>query len=242
MKVVPAVRNALGLALAGTTLLASGGCRVGTDLPVEEPGDLEQAEAEAIVETLVLTSLENTVFSQEQVLFYHAHGPQGAHTHPITGPFTHDFEFESGPLPSSHNLFNVDFAEQVPCGGGGATLLEAAAVGEGNPLMQRGFVDYQLGHSMEECVVVVTNSGDELLLSNPPYVTGEASVRYDGGSLGEITGFLTGGIGWEGESKAGECDLTLDFMATGPTVLEIVDIPVTGTVCDFEIDVIVSRF
>jgi len=242
MNVVPAVRYALGLALVGTTLLASTSCRVGTDLPVEEPDDLELAEAEAIVEALIMASLENTVFSQEQVLFYHAHGPQGAHTHPITGPFTHDFEFESGPLPSSHNLFNVDFAEQVPCGGGGATLLEAAAMGEGNPLMQRGFVDYQLGHSMEGCVVLVASSGDEILLSNPPYVTGEASVRYDGGSIGEISGFLTGGVAWEGESKAGVCDLTLDFSAVGPTVLEIVDIPVTGSICDFEVDMTVRRF
>jgi hypothetical protein len=233
---------ALTLAIGAGTALAVTACRVGTDVEPAEPDVLEQAEAEAVLGALVLVSLERTVFSDQQVLFTHAHGPLGVHAHPIGGPFTHGSGIP-GPLPSGHNLFNADFEHDVPCAGGGSLFLEAAAVGEGNPLTQKGFIDYQMGHELRECVVEVEAlGGARLLLTTPPYVTGEASVRYDGASQAEIDGFLEGGFGWEGAAKAGACDLSVDFSAAGTTVLAIDQIQVTGTVCDFEVDRSYPRF
>ncbi len=240
-RTTPLLPRVLRLGAGGAVCVLLWGCRVGTDLPVAEPDELEAAEAAAIARTLILVTVENTVFSEGQTFFTHAHGPGGAHTHPVGGPYVHDSYVQPGPLPSSHNLFTIDLSEEVPCGAGGATLLEAAAEGEGNPLTQLGFVDYELGHDLLDCTVAVAESGEEIILSAPPYVTGEASVRYDGATLGEISGFLTGGVRWDGEAKAGECNLRLDFAATGPTVSEIAEIPVSGTFCDFEIDTAFSR-
>jgi hypothetical protein len=233
---MPSGRRLSPIALTAA-LVSAAACRVGTDLPADEPDQLEQLEAEAIVGTLVLNSLESTVFSEGQVAFTHSHGPLGAHSHPIGGPFVHDFEIVSGPLPSGHNLFNVDFAYDLPCAGGGSLFLEAAAVGEGNPLTQPGFVDYELGHELRECVVEVEElDWAQILITTPPYVTGQASVRFDGASDAQVTGFLEGGLAWEGESKAGSCDLSLTFEAVGTSVLGIDQIPVTGTFCELEIE------
>ena len=127
-------------AIAVSTLSA---CRIGTDLKEEEQGTLLLDEARTISAAYIRTTVENTVLSPVQAVFYHSHGPplQPAatlHSHPRAGPFVH--EGTPGPLPSGHNLFNEDFSFDLTCAAGGTLVLAAAAVGEGNPLIQQGFI------------------------------------------------------------------------------------------------------
>lgn len=230
-----------GAALLSAGLLLFAACRIGTELPGEEAGSVELDEAEGIATALVRAALEPTVFSDQQVAFTHAHGGAGAHTHPIEGPFVHDVEIVDGPLPSHHNLFNVELAVDVPCDAGGSLLVEAAATGEGHPLVQQGKVDYELGQNPVDCVLMLAEAGDaRMALESPPYVTGTAHVEYDGASSALVSASLTGGIAWEGEAKAGECILDLQLEATGPAVLQITEVPVTGTFCDLAIDITVA--
>lgn len=215
-------------------VLGVGACRIGTDLPTEDVGELETDEALGITTELLMAVVQNTVFSEAQTLFYHAHGPHGLHSHRIEGPYTHDSEADGGPLPSSHNLFNIDLSFNVACTGGGSVLVEAAAVGEGNPLIQRGFIDYEWGLDHQECGF---DAGGELIvLSTPPYVIGMARSEFDGAQLAEISGTLTGGIRWEAEAKAGECEMELAFAATGTSLEAITEIPVTGSFCGLPVD------
>lgn len=226
-------------ALVGLLLVTA--CRIGTDLPGEDSATLELAEAEGITAALVRAVLEPTVFSGQQLAFSHTHGPSGSHTHPIGGPYVHDGDLRDRPLPSHHNLFNVELSEEVPCAVEGVLLLEAAAVGEGDPLTGPGRVDYEIGQDATDCVLVLTEAGDQrMALESPPYVTGQTHVEFDGASSAAISGALGGGIAWEGEAKAGECELELAFEATGDAVLAITDVPVTGSFCDLTIDMTVT--
>lgn len=230
-------RSSGGAALLSAGLLLFAACRIGTELPGDEAGSLELAEAEGIASALVRAALEPTVFSDQQAAFTHSHGTVATHTHPVAGPYLHDVEIVDGPLPSHHNLFSVELAVDVPCDAGGSLLLEAAATGEGNPLVQLGKVDYELGQSPVDCVLVLADAGDaRMALESPPYVTGTAHAEYAGVASAVVSAALTGGIAWEGEAKAGECAIDLQLEATGPSVLEITEVPVTGTVCDLAID------
>lgn len=234
------VHRSRGLtALAMIVSLSVTACRVGTDLPSEEQDTLEPAEALGIATSLVRATVQNTVFSPAQALFYHSHGPAGRHSHPIVGPFVHDLGVEYGPFPSSHNLFNTDFSFDLSCESGGTLLLEAAGVGEGNPLIQRGFIDYQWGHDHEDCGIVLAD-GQRFVLDAPPYITGEAHVTYDGVDSAEISGVLTGGIAWEAETKSGECEVELTFSGSAATVREIVEVLLIGTFCDLDINATVA--
>jgi len=203
---------------------------------------LEPAEAEEISDALVKAALEPTVFSEEQVLFTHSHSSVGPHTHPVGGPYVHDgIEIEDGPVLSHHNTFTIDLSVEVDCSGGGIIVVDAAAVGEGNPLVQAGHVDYDIGQDATACLLDVDSGASALLaLESPPYPTGETHVEFDGSSSARIWGMLTGGLAWEAESKAGECELDLTFEATGSSVLEITDVPVEGTLCGLPIEMSVG--
>lgn len=223
------------MALALTCFLS--GCRIGTSLPEEETRDLTMAEVEAVTSAIVKAALESTVFSSQQVLFTHSHGPAGVHSHPAWGPFVHAVPID-GPLPSGHNLFNANLLEDVACGSGGDLRIEAEGVGEGNPLVEPGFVDYTVGVEPLACFLSVeVADGGRIQITSPPYVTGEAHSRYDGGSVARVFGALTGGFGWQAESKAGQCELEVTFDVTGPTLDGIAVVPVVGTVCALDVTV-----
>lgn len=212
-------------------------CRIGTDLKEEEQGTLLLDEARTISAAYIRTTVENTVLSPVQAVFYHSHGPplQPAatlHSHPRAGPFVH--EGTPGPLPSGHNLFNEDFSFDLTCAAGGTLVLAAAAVGEGNPLIQQGFIDYEIGHDPLECAILV-DGGDRIVLRAPPYVTGAAHVSNDGAGSAEISGTLVGGTAWEAQAKAGECLIDLAFAGSAATVGEISEVTVTGTVCEIDV-------
>jgi len=155
------------------------------------------------------------------------------HAHPRTGPFVHDGAPE-GPALSGHNLFNEDFSFTQQCGAGGTLMIAAAAVGEGDPRVQQGFIDYEIGHDPLECTILV-DGGERLVLRAPPYVTGQANVTNDGAGSATISGSLTGGTAWEAQAKAGQCLIDLEFSGSGSSVAAITEVTVTGTVCEIDI-------
>ncbi len=228
-----------GSRVALALLLVLAGCRIGTSLPEEESRELTMTEAAEITTAIVQATLESTVFSPQQVLFTHSHGPAGVHSHPIEGPYTHTVVI-NGPLPSGHNLFNANLLRDVSCGAGGQMRVEAEAVGEGNPLVQRGFIDFAVGIEPLQCFLTIeTAAGGRIQLTSPPYVTGDARSENDGRGTAELSGTLTGGFGWQAEAKAGQCELELDFAASGESLEAITTVPVSGTLCGLTIDMAV---
>jgi hypothetical protein len=85
-------------------LLTLTACRIGTDVPADELPELEVSEASDVAATLLLSTLQNSVFSTNHISFVHAHGAAVLHGHPVEGPYIHDLVVD-GPLFGHHNLF-----------------------------------------------------------------------------------------------------------------------------------------
>ena len=211
-------------------------CRVGTDLPTEDPVALELAEAEQVAAALLDVTLENSVFSANHVTFMHAHGDEGPHAHPVQGPYVHELDIVEDLFPSHHNLFDFELSVESPCSQGGSVLVEAVITGEGNPAVEVGAVHYTMIQTHQGCSLTLDESDDlPLVLNASPYLEAEAHATNDGATA-TLFGSFAGALGWQAEAKGGSCELDLSYEGNGPTLSDITEAAVTGTFCGLTID------
>ena len=209
------------------------GCRIGTDVPGEEPAELEMREAEAIVAALVSPTLENTVFSTNHASFVHEHGEAGLHSHPTTGPWVHE-EGDDGPYLGHHNLFVFNLVLEPECSGGGSVLFEAEVTGEGNPAVEPGVVHYVMVQTHTACAIAVAG-GETFLIEAAPYLTVESHATNSGGTS-RIYGSIVGSLSWQAEAKGGSCSIDVAWDVSAPALSELDVVPITGSFCELDID------
>jgi hypothetical protein len=225
-------------AVALLLVATASSCRIGTDVPADEMPELELTEAEDVISEVLVSSLQNSILSANHVSFAHSHGATTLHSHPVSGPYIHDLVVD-GPQLGHHNLFEFDLVLDTPCSVGGSVLIEAAVTGEGNPAVQPGSVHYIMIQTHADCVIPLSDgSGEDFILNASPYLTVEAHATNAAGVL-SLFGSIEGDIAWEGDAKGGVCEMKLDYSATGASMDEITEIPVTGTFCDLDLDVAV---
>jgi len=91
-----------------------------------------------------------------------------------------------------------------------------------------------------DCVIPLSDgSGEDFVLNASPYLTVEAHAT-NGAGVVTVFGTIEGQIAWEGDAKGGVCEMELDYSATGASMDEITEIPVTGTFCDLDVAVDVA--
>lgn len=225
-------KHSLRTALLVVATAATTACRVGTSLPVEEVDALVFEEAQAMTAALLMPALENTIFSANHASFTHQHGASAIHEHPVSGPWSHDRIDDDGPLLSHHNLYTFDLTVEPDCSAGGSLLLEAAVTGEGNPSVEAGVVHYVIIQTPSECALPLAEVGD-FVVDASPYLTLEAHATNDGTTT-RIYGLVEGGISWQAESKAGTCQIDLEWEGTGASMDEITAVQISGDFCDLE--------
>lgn len=226
-------RRSLQTSVLVALALGSAACRVGTNLPVEEPAALVAEEATAISNALLAPALANSVFSTNHVSFTHQHGTQSVHEHAVAGPWIHERTDDEGPLLSHHNLFQFDLTVEPECGAGGSLLMEAAVTGEGNPAVEVGSVHYVMIQTPQDCTLPLAQVG-EFFLNASPYLSVEAHAVNDGSGTVRINGIIEGGVAWQAESKAGSCLIELVWEGSGPALDQIQSVAVSGSFCDLQ--------
>jgi hypothetical protein len=234
---LPAVARRGGGLAALALLLGTAACRIGTNIPEQAPPALELAEALSVSSALLQSTLLNSLYSTNHVSFMHSDAANALHSHPVTGPYVHEFEIRAGPLASHHNLINFDLTLSSSCLAGGSVQMEAAVTGEGNPAVQTGQVHYTMVQTHSDCVVEVPGTGGvQFVLNSAPYLSVEAHATNDGAGDAQLYGTLSGSIAWEAASKAGVCPVELAFSGSGASIDEIAEVSLSGSVCELTID------